>query len=66
MPQSDAPTTYRRRSAPSARPIHDEVAEVRWQAAYGPDWTKDDVFSYCYGLLHSPDYRETYAADLKT
>ena len=30
-----------------------------------PEWTKDDVFFYCYGLLHSPDYRETYAADLK-
>ncbi|MCM3516245.1 type ISP restriction/modification enzyme [Nocardioides sp. P86] len=37
----------------------------RWQTAYGQDWTKDDVFFYCYGLLHSHDYRETYAADLK-
>jgi predicted helicase len=27
--------------------------------------TKDDVFFYVYGLLHSPAYRETYAADLK-
>lgn len=27
--------------------------------------TKDDVFFYVYGLLHSPTYRETYAADLK-
>jgi predicted helicase len=27
--------------------------------------TKDDIFFYIYGLLHSPAYRETYAADLK-
>jgi len=37
----------------------------RFQAAYGSDWTKDDVFYCCYGLLHSPDYRATYAADLR-
>jgi predicted helicase len=44
--------------------ITDEALQ-RWQAVYGLEWTKDDVFFYCYGLLHSPDYRETYAADLK-
>ncbi|MDF5751685.1 type ISP restriction/modification enzyme [Spongiactinospora sp. TRM90649] len=27
--------------------------------------TKDDIFYYTYGLLHSSDYRERYAADLK-
>ena len=37
----------------------------RFQGAYGDQVTKDDIFFYCYGLLHSPDYRETYAADLK-
>jgi predicted helicase len=37
----------------------------RFHAAYGEFVTKDDVFFYVYGLLHSPDYRETYAADLK-
>lgn len=26
---------------------------------------EDDIFFYVYGLLHSSDYRETYAADLK-
>jgi predicted helicase len=25
---------------------------------------KEDIFYYVYGLLHSPDYRETYKADL--
>ena len=27
--------------------------------------TKWDIFNYTYGLLHHPDYRERYAADLK-
>lgn len=38
----------------------------RFQAVYGDETiTKDDIFFYIYGLLHSPEYRETYAADLK-
>lgn len=32
---------------------------------YGPKTTKEDIFYYVYGLLHSPDYRKTFAADLK-
>ena len=44
---------------------HHRRALQRWQAAYGTEWTKDDVFFYVYGLLHSQDYRERYAADLK-
>ena len=32
---------------------------------YGGTVTKEDIFYYVYGLLHSPDYRETFAADLK-
>ncbi|MDH2415806.1 type ISP restriction/modification enzyme [Nocardioides sp. CER19] len=45
--------------------VRDEALK-RFQAAY-PDEavTKDDIFFYTYGLLHSPSYRETYAADLK-
>ena len=27
--------------------------------------TKDDIFYYVYGFLHSPEYRETFANDLK-
>ncbi|MFF0461170.1 DEAD/DEAH box helicase [Streptomyces mexicanus] len=34
-------------------------------AATDPDLDKDDIFFYVYGLLHSPAYREAYAADLK-
>jgi predicted helicase len=40
-------------------------ALMTFRAAYGEKVTKDDIFNYVYGLLHSPDYRETYAADLK-
>ena len=36
-----------------------------YRAAYGEAVTKDDIFYYVYGLLHSPDYRERFAADLK-
>ncbi|TFD93994.1 damage-inducible protein [Cryobacterium lactosi] len=32
---------------------------------YGPEVTKDDIFFFVYGLLHSSDYRTEYAADLK-
>ncbi|MFW5472286.1 DEAD/DEAH box helicase [Knoellia sp. CPCC 206450] len=42
-----------------------DVALERFCAAYGDSVTKDDIFFYVYGLLHSPEYRETYAADLK-
>lgn len=36
-----------------------------YQVAYGPEVTKDDVFYYVYALLHSPEYRTRYGADLK-
>ena len=36
-----------------------------FQKAYGSGITKDDIFAYVYGLLHSADYRSKYAADLK-
>lgn len=44
--------------------ISDEALD-HFQRAYGDAFTKDDIFFYVYGLLHSPEYRETYAADLK-
>ena len=44
--------------------ITDE-ALARFHTAYGPSITKDDVFFYVYGLLHCPDYRTQFAADLK-
>ena len=37
----------------------------QYQEQYGPDVTKWDIFYYVYGLLHSPQYRERYAENLK-
>jgi len=44
--------------------ITDAVLAV-YQRAFGDQVTKDDVFFYVYGVLHSPQYRTTFAADLK-
>ncbi len=35
------------------------------QAKYGSTVSKEDIFYYVYGFLHSPEYRTTYANDLK-
>lgn len=50
---------YRRRSA-----ITDAILK-QFQAAYGPKVTKEDIFYYVYGVLHSPEYRTRFASDLK-
>jgi predicted helicase len=42
-----------------------DAALADYQASFGSDVTKDDIFFYVYGLLHSPEYRDAYAADLK-
>ncbi|MCG2623031.1 DEAD/DEAH box helicase family protein [Arthrobacter sp. I2-34] len=36
-----------------------------YRESYGSAVTKDDIFYYVYGILHSPDYRSNFAADLK-
>ena len=43
--------------------ITDEALDA-YCARYGEWVTKNHVFAYVYGLLHSPDYRRRYAADL--
>ncbi|MGY1814943.1 type ISP restriction/modification enzyme [Blastococcus sp. SYSU D00820] len=45
--------------------ITDEALAAFTMAYPGESISKDDIFDYVYGLLHSPEYRETYAADLK-
>jgi predicted helicase len=41
-------------------------ALLRFEMAYpGEVVTKDDIFFYVYGLLHSSTYRQTYSADLR-
>jgi predicted helicase len=37
----------------------------RAKKIYGKNVTKDDIFYYVYGFLHSKEYRETFANDLK-
>jgi predicted helicase len=50
---------YRRRDA-----ITDAILKT-FRGAYGPNVTKEDIFYYVYGVLHSPEYRTRFAADLK-
>ena len=42
-----------------------DTALSDYRATYGEQVTKDDIFFYVYGLLHSPMYRVEFAADLK-
>ncbi|WP_430427412.1 DEAD/DEAH box helicase [Maribacter litoralis] len=44
--------------------ITDFILE-RAKKQYGKSVTKEDIFYYVYGILHSSDYRETFANDLK-
>lgn len=47
---------------------HDGISDYALSEAakrYGDDVTKEDIFYYVYGYLHSPDYREAFADNLK-
>jgi len=44
--------------------VSDFILE-RAKKQYGKNVTKEDVFYYVYGILHSPDYRTAFANDLK-
>lgn len=50
---------YRRRDAVT------DAALKAFRAAYGPKVTKEDLFYYVYGVLHSPEYRTRFASNLK-
>jgi predicted helicase len=50
---------YRRRHAIT------DVTLARYQDRYGAEVTKESIFYYVYGILHSPIYKQRYAADLK-
>ena len=43
--------------------ISDEALDA-YRNRYGQWVTKDHIFAYVYGILHSPGYREQYASDL--
>lgn len=55
----DKKRDYIRRDA-----ISDFILE-RAKKQYGKNVTKEDIFYYVYGFLHSPNYRQTFANDLK-
>jgi predicted helicase len=44
--------------------VSDYIHQVA-QKHFGSNVTKEDIFYYVYGFLHSPEYRETFANDLK-
>jgi predicted helicase len=44
--------------------VSDFILE-RAKTQYGKNGTKEDIFYYVYGFLHSQEYRETFANDLK-
>ena len=50
---------YRRRDA-----ITDAIL-ADFRASYEKKITKEDIFYYIYGVLHSPEYRTRFASDLK-
>ena len=54
-----ADTEYIRRDG-----VSDFILE-RARRQYGKTVTKEDIFYYVYGFLHSPEYREAFAVDLK-
>lgn len=56
---SEAKSDYIRRDG-----VSDFILE-RAKKQYGKNVTKEDIFYYVYGILHSPDYRTTFANDLK-
>ena len=43
--------------------ITDEVLDA-YRSRYGQWLSKDNIFTYVYGVLHSPEYRDRYANDL--
>jgi predicted helicase len=56
---SDSINGYRRKPA-----ISDGIL-TEFRKRYGNEVSKEDIFYYVYGILHSSEYRERFAADLK-
>jgi predicted helicase len=62
--EADAPNLFGSGDVAGKRHNVTQHALERYQAL-DPAIEKDDVFFYVYGVLHSPDYRTVFAADLK-
>ena len=67
-PKQDALFANDQQAVTGQRPRRDAITDAglaHFQSAYpGEAISKEDVFYYVYGLLHSPDYRERYADNL--
>jgi predicted helicase len=65
-PPTDADSLFAHEST-KPRKIDNVNAETldNYRRRYGDDVDGDMIFHYIYGLLHSPEYRTTYAADLR-
>lgn len=65
---SDTPDMFATPAATAQRPRRDAITDAglaHFQESYpGEKISKEDLFYYVYGLLHSPDYRERYADNL--
>jgi predicted helicase len=57
---SDGGQDYIRRDG-----VSDFILERTKKQYGGTNITKEDIFYYVYGFLHSPEYQETFANDLK-
>jgi len=57
---SDSGQDYIRRDG-----VSDFILERAKKQYGGTNITKEDIFYYVYGFLHSPEYRETFSNDLK-
>lgn len=55
---------YRRKDAITDEGLSHFVDYYAEQMSVGTDISKEDLFYYIYGLLHSEDYRERYAENL--
>lgn len=65
---SDDPNELTGFSSKPATSVTDNLTDeilADYRQTFGDDVMKDDIFDYVYGLLHSPDYRKRFAADLK-
>lgn len=48
--------------------IDDNITDwclAQFQARYGSNVSKDDIWEYLYGVMHAPDWRECYKHDLQ-
>jgi len=58
---------FGRNGAEAAHERVDNVSDrvlAEYRATYGAEVSKDDIFFYVYGLLHSQEYRHRYSSDL--